>query len=353
MIRTPPSPAVWWGWCALATLALALAPLAFNDNTLTLLLIYALLSLSLGLIWGQGGILCFGQAAFFGVGAYAYAISAINIGESTGAMLLAVLVAGGLAAILGAFMFYGRISDVYLGVITLVTTLLLFKFMNSTAGSAYAIGKAPLGGFNGIPGFPILNIPFLPEHPITGLGLYAVCAVILLLTLMGCRGLVRSRFGRALAGLRENDLRAQLLGYDTRWLRTVLFTIGGALAGLAGGLYACWAEIVTPGLFSLGQSAEIIIWVLVGGVGTFWGPVLGAIVLSSVKVALASQQMIDNNIVLGIILLVGVLVFPSGLISLLERWFLHNKQGVVPLREETPEKRRQRRLREGGARYGT
>ena len=144
-------PTSWWTGFALTFLLLALAPLVFSEYSLTLLAIYALLALSLAFVWGIGGILCFGQAAFYGLGAYTYAVASINLGESTGAVLLAVIVAGGAALALGAMMFYGRIGDVYLGVITLVVTLLLFKYANSTAGEAYVIGTARLGGFNGIP----------------------------------------------------------------------------------------------------------------------------------------------------------------------------------------------------------
>ena len=110
-----------------SALLIWLLPLMISTYTLTVLVIYGMLGLSLGLVWGFGGILCFGQAAFFGLGAYTYAIAAINIGESTLPMILAVLVPAVFAALLGAMMFYGRLADVYLGVITLVVTLILFK----------------------------------------------------------------------------------------------------------------------------------------------------------------------------------------------------------------------------------
>ena len=126
---------------------------------LTIYMIMAILALSLALIWGYGGILCFGQSAFFGLGAYTYAIAMFNIGESTVPVLLAVALPAAFAALLGYFMFYGRISDVYLGVITLTVTLILFNSVNSTAGPEYHIGTARLGGFNGIPGIPPLNWP--------------------------------------------------------------------------------------------------------------------------------------------------------------------------------------------------
>lgn len=304
----------------LIALLLAGAPLiGVDEYSLTLLLAYGLLGLSLALVWGLGGILCFGQAAFFGLGAYSYAVAAVNLGESTVPVLLSVIVPGLLAAAVGALMFYGRVGDVYLGVITLVVTLILFKFVNSTAGEAYVIGRARLGGFNGIPGFPPLNVPGRPDWPIVGMALYYTTAVVVWLAWVGCRWLARSPFGRTVAGLRENELRMQLLGFDIRLAKTVLFTVGGALAGLAGALYACWAEIVTPDLFSLGQSAEVIVWVLVGGVGTLLGPILGAMALGALKMALGSQQLIDNSLVMGAILVVFVLLLPRGVAPLLQR----------------------------------
>lgn len=91
-------------------------------------------------------------------------MTAINVGESTGPFLLAILLPLVFAALLGAMMFYGRISDVYMGVITLVVTLILFKFINSTANETWIVGKARLGGFNGIPAFPTLNVPGDPAR---------------------------------------------------------------------------------------------------------------------------------------------------------------------------------------------
>ena len=138
----------------------------------TVYMIMAVLALSLALIWGFGGILCFGQSAFFGLGAYTYAIAMINIGESTGPLLLSVLVPALFAAALGYFIFYGRISDVYLGVITLTVTLILFNAINSTAGPEFHIGSAKLGGFNGIPGIPPLNWPLQTDKPVDLEGMF-------------------------------------------------------------------------------------------------------------------------------------------------------------------------------------
>lgn len=297
----------------IAALLIWAMPHLIGTYTLTVLVIYGMLAFSLGLIWGFGGILCFGQAAFFGLGAYTYAIAAINIGESTGPMLLAILVPTAFALLLGAMMFYGRLGDVYLAVITLVVTLILFTFISSTAGPDYRIGSARLGGFNGIPGFPILNVPGDPQALIWGDALYYVCAVALLLVYLLVSLLLRSSFGRVAVAIRENETRVALLGYDVRARKTVLFAIGAAIAGLAGAFFANWAEIVTPGLFSLVQSAEIIIWCIVGGLGTRFGPILGAAGLTYLKFLLGQQDVLDNTVIMGLVLVLFVLFLPTGL----------------------------------------
>lgn len=299
---------------AVAIALLAVLPLLVDTYTLTILLIYAMLGLSLGLIWGYGGILCFGQAAFFGLGAYTYAIAAINFGESTIPMVLGILVPAAFALMLGAMMFYGRLGDVYLGVITLVVTLILFKFMNSTAGPQYVIGNARLGGFNGIPGFQTLNVPGYPDAYLWGDSLFYVVAGAMLLVYLFVTWLLKSSFGRIAVGIRENETRISLMGYDIRARKTILFAIGASIAGLAGAFFANWAEIVTPGLFSLSQSAEIIIWCIVGGLGTRFGPMIGAAGLAYLKFLLGQQSMIDNTLIMGLILVLFVLFLPKGLV---------------------------------------
>lgn len=326
----------------IAALLIWAMPHLIGTYTLTVLVIYGMLAFSLGLIWGFGGILCFGQAAFFGLGAYTYAIAAINIGESTGPMLLAVLVPAAFALLLGALMFYGRLGDVYLAVITLVVTLILFTFMNSTAGPEYTIGSARLGGFNGIPGFPILNVPGDPQSLIWGDALYYVCAVTLLIVYLLVSLLLRSSFGRVAVAIRENETRVSLLGYDVRARKTVLFAIGAAIAGLAGAFFANWAEIVTPSLFSLVQSAEIIIWCIVGGFGTRFGPILGAAGLAYLKFLLGQQDALDNTVIMGLVLVLFVLFLPKGLApSLRPLW-----QRAIGRRRRVGSAKRLRRARD-------
>jgi len=329
-----------WGWFLFGALVLLLLPAVIGTNTPTLLLIWALFAMSLGLMWGYAGILSFGHAAYFGLGAYTYAIAATNVGESTGPLLLAILLPAVVAAAIGAMMFYGRISDVYMGVITLVVTLILFKFMNATAGDAYRIGSARLGGFNGIPAFPILNVPGDSSTTIFGTPFYYVVAVALLLCYLLCRWILGSYFGRVLIGIRENEARVELLGYSAPLYKTAIFTIAAAMAGLAGCLFANWAEIVTPGVFSLGQSAEVIIWTIVGGLGTLAGPIIGAVALGYLKLLLGQQTLIDNSLVLGAILILVVLLLPSGLLPALTRWRTRRSHAQVNRRQASSARRR-------------
>ena len=288
-----------WGLVAVGLLGVALMiilPLTldlFELLQITLYAIFAILALSLAFIWGDGGILCFGHSAFFGLGAYAYAVAVINIGESTAPFLLAMLLPALLAAALGYFMFYARISDIYVGVITLTLTLIFYNCINSTAGPAYHIGDALLGGFNGMPNIPSLNIPFLPDATLEPLGMFLLCSGLLLIVYFALHGLLATRFGRVLVAIRENEQRVEFLGYDARLHKLVAFAIGGALAGLAGCLYVAWGNYVSPPVFSVVQSAQIIIWLMVGGVGTLLGPVLGAMAISWLTVKIGTQQVVN------------------------------------------------------------
>ncbi len=315
---------------AIAGIALLIGlPIVLDLYTLlqvTLYVIYAILALSLAFIWGYGGILCFGHSVFFGLGAYGYAVSVINMGDSTLPFLIAIALPALLAAALGYFMFYERISDVYVGVITLTVTLIFYNVVNSTAGPQYHIGEALLGGFNGMPNVPSLNIPFQPDNTLEPAGMFVLCMALLLIVYFGLHILLRTRFGRVLVAVRENEQRVEFLGYDSRLHKLIAFSIGGAIAGLAGCLFTAWGNFVSPTAFSVVQSAQIIIWLMVGGAGTLLGPVIGAVAISWLTVQIGTQQTVNANVVLGGILLVFVLLVPKGVAPMVtERlvpWFV-------------------------------
>jgi len=273
----------------------------------------AILTLSLALIWGYGGILCFGQAAFFGLGGYTYAVAAINFGDSTWAVVLAMAVPALFAALLGYFIFWGRVGDVYLGVITLTMTLILFKLFNATAGDAYKIGKAALGGFNGIPSTPPLNLPWDVGTALAPEDIWYIAASLLVLFYFGSRWLLSTAFGRVVVSIRENERRTELLGYDVRRYKLGIFTLGGAMAGVAGILFAN-CVFVSPTMFSLFYNAQVIIWVTIGGIGTLFGPIVGSIVLQMIVAKLGTINGLDPNFVLGGILMVFVLLVPKGML---------------------------------------
>lgn len=287
----------------------------------TIFAAFAILALSLALVWGYAGILCFGQAAFFGLGGYTYAVAAINMGETTVPALLAVLLPALFAALLGYFLFWGRISDVYLGVITLTVSLILYRFVNQTAGEQWTIGDAPLGGFNGIPATPILNWPGRPGDSLAPEDVFTLAVGLLLVAYFACKILLATRFGRVIVAIRENETRAGLLGYDTRIYKLAIFTIGGALAGLSGLLFAN-SVFVSPTMFSLPVSGQIIIWIIIGGLGTLIGPVIGCILMQVLTNWLGTLGQIDGlgwidpNLVLGVLLVIFVLLVPKGLASL-------------------------------------
>ena len=287
---------------AVPLLAVPWAFKPYTANVLAVYMIYGILALSLSLIWGYAGIMSFGQTAFFGIGAYAYGAIGLNLINRTHQTHLALL--GGLAAatllaaIVGYFMFYGRISDVYASIITMALTLVLFAFAVSTGGDEWVIGVARFGGFNGMFGqgessqnianFQIppvtLWLPWMKEpfefkiNRESAAGYFLVLAVSGLMYL-GARGLLASRLGRVAVGIRENEARVASLGYDTRFYKFALFTIAGAIAGFAGMLFAAWGRFVNPDRFGLGFAASTVVYVLLGGRTTLLGGFVGAVMI--------------------------------------------------------------------------
>jgi len=283
-------------------------------------ILYGLLALSLTFIWGHAGIFSFGQVAFFGIGGYTYGITAINLidrtGETFSAVLAAVVIAALAAAILGYFMFYGKVGDVYVAIITLATTLVLFTFMESTAGPKYAIGQALLGGYNGMTGIPTLSYgwPGSPATPLSVTQTLAIVVGVAGIIAFGLHILLRRPFGRIVAGLRENEDRTQLLGYDIRRHRLIVFIIGGSIAGLAGAGYAAWGMFINPAVFSLQQAALVLIFVLVGGRTSLLGAFVGAILLQSLSTSLGGSDSVFTPIILGGVLIAVVMLLPQGIV---------------------------------------
>lgn len=298
----------------------------FEVYTYISYVVLAIYALSLAYIWGFGGILSFGQAAFFGLGGYTFAVASINMGTTAGPFALAFLIPALFGAGVGYFMFYGRLSDVYMGVVTLVVALILFKLINHTAGPEYAIGKARLGGFNGIPSIPTLALPgvFGGRELLDPSEMFKVFMGILLIVYVGLKILISSDFGRVSVSIRENEMRSSLLGYDVRRHKVIVFALGSGIAGMAGAMWATYQTFIDPNAFSLERSAQALIWVMAGGVGTLIGPILGAVGLQWLSLTLGASQaiQINNLVVLGSILIVLVLVLPKGVVPSFRMWAL-------------------------------
>lgn len=279
---------------------------------------WTFMALGLSLIWGYGGALSFGQTAFFGVAAYSYGIVSINLGDAYGltffALVSAVAISALLAAVLGYFLFFGRISGVFLGIVTLSVTLVLERFMSQTAGPEWRVGSARLNGFNGMGGMPSLTIPWPGGDVVLypDVALYYLTLALLVLVYLGLRILVNSRFGNVLVAIRENPQRAEMLGYDIRRYQLGAFVIGSALAGLSGVLYTSWGNYITPSSMGMTAAALPIVWVAVGGRSDLTTTLVGTLVVLAGFQALTIYGSQYALVVMGFLLVITVLAAPNG-----------------------------------------
>ncbi|MEH6630669.1 MAG: branched-chain amino acid ABC transporter permease [Halopseudomonas aestusnigri] len=283
------------------------------------ILIYALVAVSLDLILGYGGMVSFGHGAFFGLGAYVVGILTHHSYEGTTIAFLpgdwegttqafiqwplAMIVSGILALMVGALSL--RTSGVYFIMITLAFAQMLYFLM---------ISIPTYGGEDGLNIWERSEVPFLDLYD--SQTFYYTCLVLLLLCLWVCKRLVKSRFGMVLQGCRQNETRMKALGYPVYRYKLTAFVISGMIAGLAGALSANHTEFVGPGLMHWTRSGEIMVMVILGGMGSLFGAVLGAaslLMMEEVLSGLTEHWMIF----LGPILVVVVLFARKGLYGLL------------------------------------
>ena len=313
---------VFWA-CFAVVLALVLVyPLfatPYDVGNFSYFLIWIFMALGLCLMWGYGGMMSFGQTFFFGLAGYAYGVIAINLGGKGSttfeALGLAVLLSGAAAAILGYFMIWGRISGVFFGIVTLAATLVLAFFLGQTAGPEWKIGRARLNGYNGMKGMKALNIPW-GGHTLVfdGAALYFLMVALVVVVYLALRMLVNSRFGNVIVAIRENEQRAELLGYDVRKYRLVTFCIGSALAGLSGALYTAWGQFITPASIGLPAAAMPIVWVSFSGRSELTATLVGTFMFlyAYQLITVYSQQ--SALVLTGLLLLLAVMLVPEGFV---------------------------------------
>ena len=323
----------YWVGFAVAVLALVALPVLTSGtgSRFSLFLVLALLGLSLSLVWGYAGVLSFGQVVFFGIGAYTFGVVSINFptpGGITGAVVAGTVAGALVAGLLGYFMFYGGVRDVYVTIITLVSTLVMLTFMAQTAGSEWTIGEAALGGFNGMPAIPLLTlgiegvftfqfvfndyevfVPLLGTRTFDPF--YYLSLAVLLLVYLGLRVLVNTDFGRVLVAIREDEDRTMMFGYNVERAKLVAFTLGGGLAGLAGVLYAARNVYIDPSVFQLYFATLPVVWVSVGGRKSLLGAVVATVGVEYVRLTLGGELAL---VAVGALLLLSILFLPGGIV---------------------------------------
>ncbi|MDO8478294.1 MAG: branched-chain amino acid ABC transporter permease [Candidatus Rokubacteria bacterium] len=297
----------WRGWLVFAALAaLPLAPwmskyymlLAFDA------LLFGAVAMSLDLLMGYTGLVSFGHAAFFGLGAYATAVLLERGVLSLWLCLGVAAVAVGAYALTVSYFATAR-RGIYFALLTLIFAEVIYTFFRYTQ---------TLGGSDGIQGLPPFEVaPGLAiDAPAR---LYYLVVAYLLLAYLTCRVIVRSHFGQVLVAIRENEDRARFLGYNVQRYKMGACLISAVLTGLAGALYPGRAAYATPDLLHWSISGEFLIMVMIGGLGTLVGPIIGGVFFTVLQEKVSSYVQ-WYNIVVGLVLVLIVLFVPRGLLGL-------------------------------------
>jgi branched-chain amino acid transport system permease protein len=299
-------------------LALALYPLvagSFGIDLVTKTMIYAIFALSLELLVGGAGLVCFGHAAFFGIGAYAAVLLAPA--DSSAALWwllpMAVLAAAAYALVVGALSL--RTQGVYFIMVTLAFAQMAY----------YVVHDTPLGGgTDGIylDGKPGLGAALQLSNPLV---LYAFTWALLLLVFGFLALLSRSRFGRALAGIRVNEQRMRATGFATYPYKLAAFTVSGGIAGLAGFLFAVKDGFVNPELMSWHFSGAVLIMIILGGIGHLRGAFIGAFAFAVLQEFFKADAIFGAfakhwQLGLGLTIIASVALLPRGLVGLPGQW---------------------------------
>lgn len=309
-------------WLAIACLALTVAgPWLFDTYLLNVLikaLFFAVAAVTVDILWGYTGYLTFGQSAFFGVGAYAAGLAFTHYGFSPGVALAAALVAVGAAMLLalltGWLSFYRGASPFFATVISLVLPIVLTQV--ALSGGTYT------GSSSGLTGYDTFDLSLEAWYVIAAGGL----SVVALLAWVA----VRSDGGRILAALRDNEGRCSYLGLNTAHWRIALLVVCGGVASLAGFGYGAFSGVVAPELTGFVFGTELIIWVALGGRGTVWGPVLGAVLINVAGSYLSGNMPFLYQLVLGVTFILVILLLPRGLLPLLLAPWRRRRPAPVP-----------------------
>jgi len=321
---------------------------------------YAMLALSIDLIWGYAGILSLGHGAFFALGGYAMGMYLMRQIGTRGvyanpvlpdfmvflnwqelpfywygfnhfayAALMIFLAPGVLAFVFGWFAFRSRVTGVYLSIITqAMTYALMLGFFRNNFG---------FGGNNGLTDFKDI-LGFNVQTEGTRNGLLVISCIALGLCFLICRAVVTSKFGKVLVAIRDAETRVRFLGYRVEAYKLFVFTLSACMAGVAGALYVPQVGIINPSEFAPGNSIEAVIWVAVGGRGTLTGAVLGAFVVNYAKTFFTTGLLAPYWLfVLGGLFIAVTLLLPRGIIGTLQYWHeRRTDKKIVAVPESAP-----------------
>lgn len=313
----------------------------FNVTQLGKFLCLALLALSVDLVWGYLGILSLGHGAFFALGGYAMGMYLMRQIGDRGvyghpelpdfmvflnwqelpwywygmdifpfAMLMVIFIPGLLAFVFGWFAFRSRVNGVYLSIITQAMTFaLMLAFFRNEMG---------FGGNNGLTDFKDI-LGFSLQSDVTRICLFAASGIALVLAYLLCQKLTRSRAGRVAQAIRDAESRTRFLGFNVDSYKLWFFVLSAMLAGVAGALYVPQAGIINPGEMAPLNSIEIVIWVAIGGRGTLYGPIIGALLVNYAKSWFTAVFPELWIFALGALFVFSTLFLPNGIAGLLQK----------------------------------
>jgi branched-chain amino acid transport system permease protein len=305
----------WAGFCVIVAL-LAVAPVVLPEfwrRFLTEILIWGLLAMSSDILIGYAGLISFGHSAFFGLGMYGAAAALMTTRPPS--LWLALLYGLVAASAVAAFVAYfsTRLRDIYFAITTLIFSqifyVIIFTWTEVTGGENGLTFSRPALGISGL-----FSIPFTPS--VLHWFVLAVVAVSYLLL----RRITQSPFGMVLQSIRENEPRTRAIGYPIERYKIVAVMLSGLFAGLAGVLYAFQNQFAAPDFVFFLVSGEVVIYNVIGGIGTLVGPIVGAAFFLLLREGLSRFFTEYYLIPVGIIFIAMVIFMPQGLLGFARRW---------------------------------
>jgi urea transport system permease protein len=305
-------------YLAFVVFILAIFPLftdSYNIGLLSRFLVFAVAALSLEMFW-YSGVASFGHAVFFGLGSYAMGLTLkylsiyLSVGSATLlGFLLAIIVPVAVGFLIGYFLFYGRVTGVYFGIVTMALSLICQKLVIASINFT--------GGLNGLSGYPRprLGIPGLFEIEIKGdLVPYYLILIGLSIVFLLSKKVLRSPFGLMVQAIRNNEQRLETFGFNVPKGKVLILVISSAIGGLAGALYVP-VGFITHDLLGISFSTQILVWVCVGGRGTLIGPILGTLVVNYLQVYLSGVMSDLWLLIIGIFFIAVIMFKPDGIMG--------------------------------------